>query len=87
MSIRKFIMLASKVREESCPRVDVADRVLATLTEGQRRAAFMEERPLVWIAALGSAVAVPVAVLAIGAYQAIVDPLLWISETISWVAQ
>jgi len=87
MSMEKFIMLAKRAGQESSPRVDVADRVVAALSEGQREAAYAEERPLLWIAAVGSAVAVPVAAAAFVAYQAMVDPFLWISETISWVAQ
>ena len=87
MSMKRFMVLAGKAGQERGPRVDVADRVVATLTEGQRRAVYAEERPLVWIAAAGAAVAAPVAVAAVAAYQAMVDPLIWITQTISWVAQ
>ena len=87
MSIKKFMMLANRAGEEKGPQVNVADRVVATLGEDQRRAVYAEERPLVWIAAAGAAVAAPVAVAAAGAYQAMVDPLIWITQAISWVAQ
>ena len=87
MSIKRFMVLADKAGREKGRRVDVADRVVAALSEGQRRAVYAEERPLVWIAAAGAAVAAPVAVAAVGAYQAMADPLIWIAQTISWVAQ
>jgi hypothetical protein len=93
--------LSARARSESPPAVDVADRVIARLsasavpgtpyggrlTAEQNLIERMAEKPLLWLAAASSAVAVPAAVTAIMVYNAATGPLYEISQAISWVAQ
>jgi hypothetical protein len=83
----QFQALADLARSETVPDVDVADRVLSVLTPGDSQLLSMSERPLMWLAALSSTVAVPVAVFAIVIYYASADPLKELVESISWVLQ
>ena len=83
----RFDILAARARSETPPRVDVAGRVIAILTAEQDRLDRMTERPLMWLAVLSSAAAIPAAVLAIVAYYTWVDPLFEISQAIAWVIQ
>ena len=86
-SKNRFEILAARARSEVAPRVDVAGRVIATLTAEQDRLDRITERPLMWLAVFSSAAAVPAVVLAVIAYYASLDPLFEISEAISWVIQ
>ena len=83
----RFEILATRARGETHPCVDVAGRVIAILTAEQDRLDRMTEKPLMWLAVLSSAAAVPAAVLAIVAYYTWVDPLFEISQAIAWVIQ
>jgi hypothetical protein len=83
----QFRALVGLARSETVPDVDVADRVLAVLTPGDSQLLSISERPLMWLAALSSTVAVPAAVLAIVIYYASADPLRELVESISWVLQ
>lgn len=80
-------MLAARARGETPPRVDVVGQVIAILYSEQDRLDLITERPLMWLAVLSSAAAIPAAVLAIVAYYTWVDPLFEISQAISWVMQ
>ena len=82
-----FEALATRARSESPPSVDVAGRVIAILRTEQNRIERMTEKPLLWLAAASSAVAVPVVVAAIMVYNASTGPLYEISQAISWVVQ
>ena len=77
-------LVASATKEES-PQVNVADRVIATLTAQNKRLEWIWERPLMWIAALSSAVAVPFVALAVLLHNIWIGPLFEISQAISWV--
>ena len=79
----RFETLLAQARSETPPQVDVAAEVLMVLATGR-----ISEKPLVWLAALSSAIAIPVAVLAgIIVYNAWFDPLAELSDAISWVIQ
>jgi hypothetical protein len=67
--------------------VDVAGRVIAILSAEQVRLERAADRPLMWLAAVSSAVAVPAAVLAVVVYNNWVGPLFELSQAISWVTQ
>lgn len=82
-----FQALITRARSEEPPSVDVAGRVIATLTAERDRLERISDRPLMWLAALSSAVAVPAVILAIVVYNTWVGPLFEISQAISWVAQ
>jgi hypothetical protein len=84
---KRFESLVARARSEQAPRVDVAGRVIAFLASRQSRFEPVSDRPLMWLAALSSAVAVPVVVAAIFVYQAWTDPLLELTHAISWVMQ
>jgi len=86
-SKNRFEILAARARSEVAPGVDVAGRVIATLTADQDRLDRITERPLMLLALFSSAAAVPAVVLAVIAYYASLDPLFEISEAISWVIQ
>ena len=83
----RFEILAARARGETLPRVDVAGRVIAILTAEEDRLDRITERPLMWVAVLSSAAAVPAGVLAIVAYYTWVNPLFEISQAIAWVMQ
>ncbi len=83
----RFEALMARARSESPPAVDVAGRVIAILAAERLRVDRSPERPLMWLAAFSSAVAVPAVVAAIVVYNAWADPLLEISQAIAWVAQ
>ena len=82
-----FKMFISQARQEIPPGVDVSDSVLARLTSRRGRPVFVSDKPLMWLAALSSAVAVPAVVLAALLYNASVSPLAELVESISWVMQ
>lgn len=77
----QFETLLARARDEMPPEVDVAADVLMILSTGR-----VSEKPLVWLAAVSSAIAIPVAVSAgIIVYNAWADPLAELSKAISWV--
>lgn len=80
-------ILAARARCERTPCVDVGSRVLCILNAHQNQLVRISERPLMWLAVLSSAAAIPAAVLAIVAYYTWVDPLFEISQAIAWVMQ
>ena len=84
---KRFQALITWARSESPPSVDVAGRVIAILAAEHERLERAADRPLMWLAAFSSAVAVPVAVLAIIVYNTWEGPLFEISRAISWVTQ
>lgn len=80
-SYSRFEILLAQARGETPPQVDVAGDVLMILASGR-----VSDKPLFWLAALSSAIAVPVAVVAgIIMYNVWTDPLLELSEAIKWV--
>ena len=83
----RFEELIARARSEAPPRVDVAGRVIAILSAERDRMERMTERPLMWLAAASSAVAVPVVVAAVVVYNASTGPLYEISQAIAWVVQ
>ncbi len=83
----KLRILAAKARGEMPPRVDVADRVLAILTAEKYQRQSVPEKPLMWMAALSSVAAVFAVLFAIVLYNIKIDPLMEISQAISWVTQ
>jgi hypothetical protein len=84
---KRFESLVMRARGETSPSVDVADKVIAILTAEQGRFVEISDRPLMWLAALSSAVAVPVVIMAISVYNEWSGPLYEISQAISWVTQ
>jgi hypothetical protein len=84
---KRFEALIMRARGETFPSVDVADRVIAILAAEHGRIDEVSDRPLMWLAALSSAVAVPVLLIAISVYNEWSGPLSEISRAISWVTQ
>jgi len=82
-----FEVLSARARNDSPPAVDVTGRVIARLNAEQNRIERMAEKPLLWLAAASSALAVPAVVAAIMVYNASTGPLFEISQAIAWVAQ
>jgi len=79
----RFETLLAQARGETPPQVDVAADVLMILASGR-----VSDKPLLWLAALSSAIAIPAAVVAgVIMYNAWADPLIELSEAISWVMQ
>ncbi len=83
----RFEALTARARSESPPAVDVAGRVIAILAARRERVDRASERPLMWLAAFSSAVAVPAVVLAVVVYNSWASPLFEISRAIAWVTQ
>jgi hypothetical protein len=79
--------LSARARSEPPPSVDVTARVIARLNAEQNIIERMAEKPLLWLAAISSALAVPAVVIAIMVYNAATGPLYEFSQAISWVAQ
>ncbi len=77
--------LIAKAQKEESPRVYVAEKVIAILAADDKQLERFWNRPFMWIAALSSAAAVAVAVLAVLLHNMWVGPLYEISEVISWV--
>ena len=77
----RFEALLAQARGETPPQVDVAADVLMILASGR-----VSDKPLLWLAALSSAIAVPAAVVAgVILYNTWTDPLVELSEAIKWV--
>jgi len=77
----RFETLLARARGEMSPQVDVSADVLMILATGR-----VSEKPLVWLAALSSAIAIPAAIVAVVIlYNAWADPLAELSKAISWV--
>jgi hypothetical protein len=67
--------LASRAPAQAPPRVDVADRVMATLRRAEEAPA-LDARPLAWVAALSAAGAAAVTLLAFSMQASWADVLL-----------
>jgi hypothetical protein len=80
-----FEILCEKARKEDPPKVDVTERVIAIIAANEIQTDWFWDRPLMWVAAFSSAVAVPIVVLAIMLHNLWVGPLFEISQAISWV--
>jgi hypothetical protein len=83
----RFEALIARARSESPPAVDVSGRVVAILAAERVRLERAPDRPLMWLAAFSSAVAVPAVVMAIVVYNNWAGPLFEISRAIAWVTQ
>jgi hypothetical protein len=83
----RFQWLVNQAHSEAPPSVDVASRVISILSAGRARPGSVSDKPLLWLAAISSAVAVPAAVLAVIVYNNWVGPLFELSQAISWVTQ
>ena len=80
-----FNTLLARASEEQSPDVNVADKVIAALTAKDQRLNWILDRPLMWIAALSSAIAVPFVTAAVFLHNIWIGPLFEISRAISWV--
>ena len=87
MDTRKLYNLFAVAGRENPPAVDVTDKVLAILSHQPEPLPAVYERFWMWLAGISSAVAIPAAVYAIIFYSRINDPLLEITQAISWVTQ
>lgn len=83
----RFEALIERARSESPPTVDVSGRVIAILAAERVSLDRAPDRPLMWLAAFSSAVAVPAVVMAIVVYNSWAGPLFEISRAIAWVTQ
>lgn len=83
----KIRYLAARARQETPPDVNVAPKVLRILVSSRAQPVAASERLWMWLAAVSSAVAVPTAVFALTTYLTSSEPLLEISNAISWVMQ
>ena len=75
--------LASRARLEKAPAVDVADNVIAALEKGveEETSSFA---PLAWVAAASVAIAIPVTVFALAAWDTLTTSLISIISEIPW---
>ncbi len=80
-----FNTLVENAQKEAIPQIYIADRVILTLVNEGQKLELYESKFLMFIAALSSAVAVPVALLAILLHNLWIGPLFEISRAISWV--
>ena len=80
-----FNTLVKNAQKEAVPQVYVADRVISTLVNEGKKLELYESKFLMFIAAISSAVAVPVALLAVLLHNLWIGPLFEISRVITWV--
>jgi len=83
----QFISLVNLAGSESVPEVDVTNQVLSTLTAKQKQYVFVSDKPLMWVAAISTAIAIPSAIITSFVYNALNSPLTEVMESISWVIQ
>jgi hypothetical protein len=79
-----FNTLCAKARTEDVPKVNIADRTIAFITSNELQTQWFWDKPLMWVAALSSAIAVPVVIMAILLHNFWIEPLFEISQVISW---
>ncbi len=79
-----FNTLCAKAQTEAVPRVDVADKTIAFIASNEIQTQWFWDRPMMWVAALSSAIAVPVVIMAILLHSVWFEPLYEISQVISW---
>jgi hypothetical protein len=79
-----FNILCERAQSESPPRVYVAEKAIAVIAASEIRTDWFWDRPLMWVAALSSAAAVPVVIMAILLHNLWIGPLFEISQAISW---
>ena len=84
---KQFEALIARARSERAPDVDVTGKVIAILSGQEAPFEPASDKPLIWLAALSSAVAASVAVAAVYMYQTWSDPLYELSQAVSWVVQ
>jgi hypothetical protein len=84
MKIEQIIgKLATKGNLESHPEPDVADKVIETLYRKSKMSSF-QETPLVWIAALSSAMAILMVFVSYTSFQYMSNPINAIFWEIPW---
>ena len=80
-----FEKLVEKARLETPPDIDVADQVMRIIESDRIKVVNTYDKPFIWMAGLSTAAAVTIAGIAIYGYFAWTNPLVEMSETISWV--
>mgnify|MGYP001766944815 CR=1 FL=1 len=80
-----FEKLCNKAGSEEIPKVDIADKTISLISSNAIETQWFWDKPLMWVAALSSAAAIPFAVMAIMLNNTSVSPLVEISQIISWV--
>ena len=80
-----FNILCEKAQREASPQVNVTERVISVITAGELQKDWFWDRTLMWVAALSTAVAVPIVVAAIQLHNMWIGQLYEISQAISWV--
>ena len=77
--------LAKRARQETTPDIDVVDSVMSRISDMPVAAAWVDDKPFVWVASLSTAAAIAIGTFAIYAYFAWSNPLTEMSETIAWI--
>jgi len=84
---KKFETLVGRALDDAAPDVNVTAGVMAILASRRRKNAFASEKPMMWVAAISSAVAVPAAMAAVFVYYSWAGPMTELLDSISWVTQ
>ncbi len=85
--IKQISVLQAQARHETCPTVDVTEKVMTLLCANEPYTVALMHRPLAWFAAIASTVAVSLAALAVIQHLMTAHPLLEVANSISWVVQ
>ena len=80
-----FEKLITQAQKEESPQVNVADRVIHSLTVDLYQPERFWERPLMWIALASSTAAIPSIVLAVISFNSWTGPLFELKQAIQWV--
>ena len=79
-----FYTLCEKAAMDKPSRIDVAGKVIAVIKANEVKTDWFWDRPLMWIATLSSAIAIPFVIMAIMLHNMWIGPLFEISQVISW---
>ena len=79
-----FEILCEKAGKEEVPKVKVAEKTIAFIEANGIHSGWFWDRPLMWVAAISSAAAVPLVIMAFLFHNVGAEPLYEISQAISW---
>jgi len=79
-----FDKLCERARDEEVPHVNVAEKTIALIEANEIHTGWFWDRPLMWVAAFSSAVAIPLVIMAFLFNHDLTEPLYEISQAISW---
>ena len=84
MNKKTLNILFEKASNDKAPVVEITNSVISIISSNELKPQWLWDKPLMWIAAFSSAVAVPVVILAVVLHNAWIGPLFELSQAVSW---